>query len=134
MSVPRPNRRAPLLLYPALLLLLLTGLALCLPRLAPGARASNAALNATLGNYTDTSVGLGANTSVMPDSAPVDATSINVSTSPLFKGTLEADRSTGVVRVTNAHPAGAYSVKLVAFDANSGTTDSKTFLLTVTAT
>ncbi|HKG14395.1 MAG TPA: FG-GAP-like repeat-containing protein, partial [Pyrinomonadaceae bacterium] len=134
MSVPRPQRRAPLLLYPALLSLFLTGLALCLPRLAPGARASNFRLVATLGNYTDTFVESGANTLVTPDAAPVDATSINVSTNPLFKGRLEADPSTGVVRVTNAHPSGTYTVKLVAFDSNSGTTDSKSFLLKVTAT
>ncbi|HVF66196.1 MAG TPA: FG-GAP-like repeat-containing protein [Pyrinomonadaceae bacterium] len=134
MAVPRPQRRATLPIFPALLLLILTGLALCLPRLLPGARASNALLNATLGNYADTSVQLGKNASVTPDAAPVDATSINVSTSTLFKGTLEADPSTGVVRVTNAHPAGTYTVRLFAFDPNTGTTDSKSFLLTVTTT
>src|ERR1700754_1447108 len=134
MSVPRPKRRATILLYPALLSLLLTGLALCLPRLAPGARASNAVFNATLGNYADTSIELGKNTAVAPDAAPVDATSINVSTSTLFKGTLEADPASGVVRVTNAHPAGTYTVKLIAFDPNTGTTDSKSFQLTVTTT
>lgn len=134
MSVPRPKRRATILLYPALLSLLLTGLALCLPRLSTGARASNAALNATLGNYADAIVELGKNTAVTPDAAPLDVTSINVSTSTLFKGTLEADPSTGVVRVTNAHPAGNYTVKLVAFDPNTGTVDSKSFLLKVTAT
>ncbi|HEV7892871.1 MAG TPA: FG-GAP-like repeat-containing protein [Pyrinomonadaceae bacterium] len=134
MSVPRPQRRATLLLYPALLFLLLTGLALCLPRLLPGARASNAVLNATLGNYGDTIVELGKNAVVKPDAAPLDATSINVSTSTLFKGTLEADPATGNVRLTNAHPAGTYTVKLVAFDPNTGTTDSKSFFLKVTTT
>ena len=37
-------------------------------------------------------------------------TSINVSASTDFKGKLEGDPVTGLVRVTNAHPAGTYTV------------------------
>ena len=149
MVVPRPHRRVSLLISLALLFLFATGLALCLPRVAPGAlarshkststqpaatraRSSNLIFTATLGNYADTSVQLGGNTKVIPDATPLDTTSINVSTSTLFKGTFTADPSTGVVRVTNAHPAGTYTVKLFAFSSNTGTTDSKSFMLSVT--
>ena len=56
-------------------------------------------------------------------------TGINVSTSTNFKGTFAADPATGVVRVTNAHPAGAYTVTVTAF--GGGASTSKTFTLTV---
>jgi len=59
-----------------------------------------------LGNYPATSVALSADTVVTPDSPPANATAINVSTSAGFKGKLEGYPATGIVRVTNAHPAG----------------------------
>src|SRR5205807_1970791 len=65
-----------------------------------------------------------------PDAAPINTTSINVSTSTNFKGKLEGDAATGVVRVTDAHPAGTYTVTVKAL--NSGATSTKTFTLTVT--
>jgi len=83
----------------------------------------------TLGNYPDTTVLLGANTTVTPDAAPTDTTSIDVATSTDFNGELEGDPTTGVVRVTNAHPAGSYTVTITAFGAGGLTT--KTFTLTV---
>ena len=85
----------------------------------------------TLGNYPDTSLALSTDTTVTPDAAPSDTTSINVSTSTDFNGTLTGDPTTGVVRVTNAHPAGTYTVTVTAFD-SGGATASKTFSLTVT--
>jgi hypothetical protein len=108
-------------------------MAFCLARVATGARArsSNLIFNATLGNYTDTNVQLGANTVITPDAAPLDTTNITVSTSTNFKGSLEGDPFTGNVRVTNAHPAGTYTVAVRAFSSNTGTTDTKTFLLKV---
>ena len=84
-----------------------------------------------LGNYPDTSLSLSADTTVTPDAAPADTNSIDVSTSTDFKGTLAADRVTGVVRVTDAHPAGTYTVTVTAFDSD-GATATKTFTLTVT--
>ncbi len=84
----------------------------------------------TLGNYPATTVTLSANTTVTPDAAPTNATSLNVSTSTNFKGILEANPATGVVRVTDAHPAGTYTVIVNAFN-NSGGTASTTFNLTV---
>jgi hypothetical protein len=93
--------------------------------------ASAALATPILGNYPDTSLSLSTDTTVTPDAAPADTNSINVSTSTDFKGTLVADRVTGVVRVTDAHPAGSYMVTITAFD-RDGATASKTLTLTVT--
>ena len=77
----------------------------------------------TLGNYPDTSLPLSTDTTVTPDAAPTNTTSINVSTSTDFKGTLEGDPATGVVRVTDAHPAGTYTVTVTAFGSDGATRD-----------
>jgi hypothetical protein len=82
-------------------------------------------------DYPNTSVPLSTNATVTPDTAPINATSIGVSASTNFKGKLEGDPVTGVVRVTDAHPAGTYTVTVTAFDAG-GTSTTKTFTLTVT--
>lgn len=82
------------------------------------------------GNYPDTTMSLSTNTTVMPDAPPTNASSINVSVSTNFKGTLEGDPTNGAVRVTNAHPAGVYTVTLN-MSGSSGTT-IRTFMLTVT--
>ena len=87
--------------------------------------------NATLGNYNDTSASLGGDTTNPPTAAPANASRITVSTSTDFKGKLEADPTTGVVRVTDAHPAGTYHVSVTAFDSDFGPT-TKTFMLVVT--
>ena len=84
-----------------------------------------------LGNYPDTSLALSTDTTVTPDAPPTNTTSINVSTSTDFNGTLAGDPTTGVVRVTDAHPAGSYTVTVTAFDSGGGTA-TKTFRLTVT--
>src|SRR5438094_509083 len=63
--------------------------------------------------------------------APYNTTRITVSTSTSFDGTLEGDPATGVVRVTDAHPAGTYTVTVTAFG-SGGATATKTFTLTVT--
>jgi len=82
----------------------------------------------SLGNYPNTAVQLSGNTTVTPDAAPTLAASISVSTSTNFKGRLEGEPITGVVRVTDAHPAGTYIVTVTAFD---GGPSIKTFTLTV---
>jgi FG-GAP-like repeat/FG-GAP repeat len=84
-----------------------------------------------LGNYPNTSLLLSTDTTVTPDAAPTNTTSINVSTSTNFKGTLEGNPTTGVVRVTDAHPAGTYTVTVRAFD-SGGASTTKTFTLIVT--
>jgi hypothetical protein len=83
-----------------------------------------------LGKYPKTTVQLSGDKTVMPNSAPTNTTSINVSTSAAFKGKLEAYPTTGIVRVTNAHPAGVYTVTVKAFD-SGGASVTKTFLLRV---
>jgi hypothetical protein len=93
--------------------------------------ASAAVETPTLGNYPDTTLALSTDTTVAPDAPPTNTISINVSTSTDFKGTLAGDPITGVVRVTDAHPAGTYTVTVIAFD-SGGETASKTFTLTVT--
>lgn len=84
-----------------------------------------------LGNYPSRTIRLSADTTVIPDSVPANASSIQVFTSTNFKGLLEGDSMTGIVRVTNAHPAGAYTVTVRAFNAD-GQTSTKMFTLTVT--
>src|ERR1051325_6196516 len=83
-----------------------------------------------LGNYPRTSVSLSGDTTVMPNSAPTNTTSINVATSTAFKGKLEGYPATGIVRVTDAHPAGTYTVTVKAFD-SAGASVSKAFVLKV---
>src|SRR6476620_11459655 len=82
-----------------------------------------------LGNYPDTSVTLSGNTTVTPDATPTNTTSISVSTNTNFKGTFAASPTTGVVTVTDAHPAGTYTVTMKAF--GTAGTATKTFTLTV---
>jgi hypothetical protein len=84
----------------------------------------------TLGNYPKTSVSLSADLTVAPNAAPTNTTSINVSTSTAFKGKLEGYPATGIVRVTDAHPAGTYAVTVKAFD-SGGASVTKTFMLRV---
>src|SRR2546421_10748144 len=84
----------------------------------------------TLGNYAPTSLALSTDTTVTPDAPPTNTTSIHVSTVTDFKGTLAASPMTGVVRVTDAQPAGAYTITVRAFD-SGGASVTKTFTLTV---
>lgn len=96
---------------------------------APTPTSSIIAVGPTLGNYPNSTVALSGEVTVTPDAAPTSAVSINVSTSTNFKGTFSADPTTGVVRVTDAHPAGTYTVTVTAF--GGGASTSKTFTLTV---
>jgi hypothetical protein len=85
----------------------------------------------TLGNYPNTTISLSTDTTVTPDAPPANTTTINVSTSTNFGGTLQGNPATGVVRVTDAHPAGTYAVTVKAF-AGVCPPATKTFTLTVT--
>jgi FG-GAP-like repeat/FG-GAP repeat len=96
-----------------------------------GSQPEGGILTPVLGNYPNTSLLLSTDTTVTPDAAPTNTTSINVSTSTNFKGTLEGNPTTGVVRVTDAHPAGMYTVTVRAFD-SGGASTTKTFTLIVT--
>ena len=81
------------------------------------------------GNYPDTAVTIGANATVIPDMIPAGVRSMNVSTDTRFKGSFAANWETGDVHVTNAHPAGTYTIKLKGFF--TGGTTTQTFTLTV---
>jgi len=69
----------------------------------------------TLGTYSNSSIMLSGNTYVTPSAIPAETTSLSATTDSRFRGTLVADPSTGVVRVSNAQPAGLYSIKVTAF-------------------
>ena len=88
----------------------------------------------TLGNYPNTTVSLAGNTTITPSAAPTNAVSATAATVAAFKGELAVDPTTGVVRVTNAHPANRagefYPVTVTAYNADGTTT--RTFNLTVT--
>ncbi len=87
-----------------------------------------------LGNYPNTSVALSLNTTITPDAAPTNTTSISAVTTTGFVGELTADPTTGMIRVTNARQAnvtpGTYTVTVRGF--GPGGTATKTFQLTVT--
>jgi len=85
-----------------------------------------------LGIYADASIGLSGDITITPSGTPINTSSINVSTNIKFKGTFAADPATGVVYVTDAHPAGIYPVTVKAFAA--GGTISRSFSLTVNTT
>ena len=89
----------------------------------------NGVLLPTLGNYPNMTVTVGANTTITPDAVPTNTTSINVSTNSNFKGNFTANPTTGIIRVTNVHPAGTYTVTVKAF--GSGGMTTRTFTLTV---
>ena len=83
--------------------------------------------NYSLGNYSDPSIATaGGNATVLPDAAPTGGASVTAYTTTDFKGLLTVDQSTGILAITNAHPAGTYAVTV---DAGFGFT--KTFTLTV---
>jgi len=85
----------------------------------------------SLGNYADTSLATSANTTVVPDATPTLVVRMNVTTSTSFRGRLEGNPATGVVRVTDAHPAGTYPVTITAVE-SGGNSVTRTFSLTVT--
>ncbi len=88
----------------------------------------------TLGTYGVTSINTGAGTTVNPSAPPADNGTIStiVASAPLFTGTFSVNTATGVVTITNAGPAGVYTVTVLATDA-CGATSQTTFQLTVNA-
>ena len=84
----------------------------------------------TLGVYSSSTVTAGKNTSITPDAAPTNATSIVAyCTNTNFRGILTVNPTTGVVRITDALQAGTYTITVKAF----GTaTTTATFTLTIT--
>jgi hypothetical protein len=78
-------------------------------------------------NYPNKSVIVSGDTTISPD-VTANVTGLNASTGADFQGTLLADPVTGIVNVTNAHPAGSYLVKVTAFNPSSSTTFTLTVL------
>jgi len=65
----------------------------------------------TLGVYPPAVVPhAGGNITVIPSAPPTNANFITAYTSANFKGLFEVDPLTGIVSITNAHPAGVYNV------------------------
>jgi hypothetical protein len=87
--------------------------------------------SATLGAYPNAMVNLSGNTTVMPATAPANATGITATSSTDFKGELEVTPA-GIVRITNAHPAGSHTVTVMAFN-SAGSATTASFTLTVTS-
>jgi PKD repeat protein len=91
-----------------------------------------------LGSYPNTTVTAGGNTSITPSAAPTDnfsiqgltATAAGAMQSP-FTGVLTVNPTTGVVTVTDAKPAGTYTVTVTAID-SAGLSSTSSFTLTVT--
>ncbi len=79
-----------------------------------------------LGDYTSKTITTGGNTTVIPSLPPSGYDTISVLTSLKFTGILTIDPITGTVRITNAKPAGTYTVTVKADNV------VKTFGLTVT--
>jgi hypothetical protein len=73
---------------------------------------------------------VGGNTTYTPTVPPVGAVRMNVSSSTNFKGTFVGNSATGVVKITNAHPAGSHVVLVKAFD-SGGAITTTAFNLTV---
>ncbi len=87
----------------------------------------------TLGAYPATTIATaGRNATVNPSVAPTNASSTVAHTSSGFKGLLQVDPTTGVLSITDAHPAGVYTVTVTAY--GGGLTATSNFTLTVNNT
>ncbi len=106
-----------------------------------GSLSDEATLNVTvnsnplpsLGAYPATSVTAGGAITVIPSVAPSDNGSVTslTASAPGFTGALAVNPATGTITVTNAGPAGSYTVTVKATD-NCGAQANRTFTLTVT--
>ena len=67
-----------------------------------------------LGAYIDTSIVAGGNISLLPDAAPTGLTTLNVKVIGNFSGILSVNPTTGKIQITDAKPAGVYTVQLFA--------------------
>jgi hypothetical protein len=106
--------------------------------------AATATLNVTVtantvpavGNYPNSTVITGGTLTITPDVPPTDNnTVVSVTATPVpnaFTGTFSGNTSSGGVTVTNASPAGSYTVTVTLTD-NCGATTTRSFMLTVSA-
>lgn len=117
-------RRSRVLIGLSLIGLSLIDVTLASGRVAASSRSGQSAVygRPTLGSYPHLTVNVGGNATITPNAAPGNVVSINVSASTGFKGVLSTHPQTGIVRVTNAHPAGVYNVTVTAFDSGRAMT------------
>lgn len=109
--------------------LLLTSLIVCLaittinfvPRVATMAKAQY---------IMSITVPLSGNTFVEPQAVPANTVHMMVTTSPVFKGLLSGNPATGIVQVTNAQPAGTFTID-VKYIGSDGSITMSAFILTV---
>ena len=115
--------------------ILLVVLALCLcASIVPAvyAQKDGALPPPTLGTYPYTYTFEGRNITVTPSAVPTGAIRFTGKATRHFKGNIEVDPTSGIVRVTNARPAGFHSVTLTA-TASDGATSLASFTLAVLA-
>ncbi len=86
-----------------------------------------------LSAYSALTMTIGKDTSISPLSIPSNTVKISVFASGNFSGVLTARASTGVITITNAKPAGNYTITVMAFS-SSGNSTSQSFNLTVNNT
>ena len=84
----------------------------------------------SLGNYPNTTIVTGGNTTITPDNAPISILSAVANTNTNFTGTLTVDPITGIVTVTDAKQAGTYAITVKGFG-SGGLTVTATFTLNV---
>jgi hypothetical protein len=89
-----------------------------------------------VGNYPNSTVVTGGTLTITPDVPPTDnntVVSVTATATPnSFTGTFTGNTSSGGVTVTNANPAGSYTITVTLTD-NCGATTTRSFMLTVSA-
>jgi WD40 repeat protein len=88
----------------------------------------------TVGTYTNTALAPGGGATVTPAATPSDngtiASVTAVAAPATFTGTLMGNTATGAITISNANPAGSYTITVTVTD-NCGATATRTFTLTV---
>jgi large repetitive protein len=89
-----------------------------------------------VGNYPNSTVVTGGTLTITPDVPPTDnntVVSVTATAVPnFFTGTFSGNTSSGGVTVTNANPAGSYTISVTLTD-NCGATTTRSFMLMVSA-
>jgi hypothetical protein len=89
-----------------------------------------------VGNYPNSTVVTGGTLTITPDVPPTDnntVVSVTAAATPnSFTGSFSGNTSSGGVTVTNANPAGSYTLTVTLTD-NCGATTTRSFMLTVSA-
>ncbi len=92
-----------------------------------------AAMLPELGSFSNLSIICGQNTNFVPTSPPIYLESADIDISHRFKGTISIDKTSGILKITNASPAGIYPIKVFGYNQFSEQYSVTEFLLTVNA-